>query len=405
VSDRAEEIVIIGGGVFGFSTAYHLSKEGIHSTVIEMDSIGARASGKSDGMCPDALGNFFYGGSSYTLGGVKSMLVPLGGESYARFPQLYQELKEETGVDFQFTIGPQLRCVFSEQKKKVLKGMVKEAREAGFKVDWLSGNEVRKMESTLSGEVRGAALNNVAQVESYRYTLALAQGAEKLGASIKYAEAIGFRCEKNKVKAVLLSSGKEITGGTFVIAMGPWSRQAVSWLGLRLPLSTLRAQTLKLLSARSPRYRFNFRPDTSTEWPHVYMLVSPRVDGTLFVGYTEDRPEGWDDERPETWLSSPSTEMTSIILEAAVRFVPILEEATLVEQRADVLGNPCSEGMAIGPIPEWENVFLAMIGDNGIAVSPAVGRIITALITGGERAKKANEEIKPINPTRFVRPL
>ncbi|MFC1910637.1 FAD-dependent oxidoreductase, partial [Chloroflexota bacterium] len=46
---EASEIVIIGAGVLGLSISYQLAKDGIKSTVIEMDSIGAKASGKADG--------------------------------------------------------------------------------------------------------------------------------------------------------------------------------------------------------------------------------------------------------------------------------------------------------------------------------------------------------------------
>ena len=44
-----KEVIIIGAGICGCSTAYHLTKLGIAPLVIEKDSIGARASGKAWG--------------------------------------------------------------------------------------------------------------------------------------------------------------------------------------------------------------------------------------------------------------------------------------------------------------------------------------------------------------------
>ena len=58
-------------------------------------------------------------------------------------------------------------------------------------------------------EVRGAALVDYAQVDAYRYTLTIAQAAEKLGSNIKLAEAVGFRINKNKVTSVILRGGNE----------------------------------------------------------------------------------------------------------------------------------------------------------------------------------------------------
>ena len=266
----------------------------------------------------------------------------------------------------------------------------------------LSGNETRALEKTLTAEVRRAVLGECAQVEPYRYTLALAQGAENLGASIRYAQAIGFRCYRNKVTSVILANGKEVAARTVVIAMGPWSVQATSWLGLKLPVNTVRAQTLKMVAPKHLKYQLAFVPSPVKKWPHVFMMVSPRVDGTLLVGYTEDITEDWDHSRPETWTDSPTPEMKELIIEQALRSVPILEDAKLVEHRAAVLGYPPAEGIVMGPFPKWENVYIAMIGDGGIGVSPAVGRIMTDLIVGGHRAKRAIEEVSSVSPSRLI---
>ena len=41
------DVVIVGAGVIGSSIAYHLGKRGMRSTMVERESIGARASGKA----------------------------------------------------------------------------------------------------------------------------------------------------------------------------------------------------------------------------------------------------------------------------------------------------------------------------------------------------------------------
>ena len=86
----------------------------------------------------------------------------------------------------------------------------------------------------------------------------------------------------------------------------------------------------------------------------------------------------------------------------AVRFVPILEDAMLVEHRAAVLANPPGDGIVIGPLPKWENVYMVTVGDIGICVNLEVGRIITDLIVGGDRAKRAVEEVESVSPGRFM---
>ena len=67
-------------------------------------------------------------------------------------------------------------------------------------------------------------------MEAYRYVLALAQAAERRGASIKYGEAMGFGQQGQRVNSVKLTSGEEVGTGAVVVAMGPWSAQGTSWL-------------------------------------------------------------------------------------------------------------------------------------------------------------------------------
>jgi len=183
---KAQEVIILGGGVFGFSIAYHLAKEGIPSQVIEMDSIGAKASGKSDATIGDVdcllLYGVSYGDSSYSVGGAKQF-IPLMRESYPRFQQLSLELKERAGLDIQYASWPYLRCALSEKEEKTLTHLISKAKSEGLEIKWMSGDEARTLESALSTEVRGAALLDGGQVEPYRFTLALAQGAENLGAT------------------------------------------------------------------------------------------------------------------------------------------------------------------------------------------------------------------------------
>lgn len=134
---NAGDVVILGGGVFGFSIAYHLAKEGIACHVVEMDSIAAKASGKGDGMIGGALGMFFY------AGGAMRSLIPFGRESYCRFQQLHLELKEVTGLEIQYAVCPFLHCALSKEEEEALSMIASEARTQGLDVRWISGNEAK----------------------------------------------------------------------------------------------------------------------------------------------------------------------------------------------------------------------------------------------------------------------
>ncbi len=397
-------VVVLGGGVIGFSIAYHLARERIPCQVIEMDSIGARASGASMGNISSAAGAVLYLGS-WSQTEVQKTSVSLEAETYNRLKQLHLELKEETGLDIRYGAQGGLFCALSEEEEKVVRGLVSKVKDGGYEATWLSGDEIRAEDNLISTEVRGAALVDYAQVDAYRYTLALAQAAEKLGSNIRLAEVVGFRSNKNKVTSVILRRG-EVATDTVVIAMGPWSRQAGSWLGVEIPLKVVRGQAVKLLGLNHPRRRAGFTPPHS-EWPgkgtgRLHISVVPRVDGSVLAGYSEDWPATWDNNNPGTWEDISTQEMKVAMVEGAVRLFPALENALVVEDLHGLLGYAPDEMPIIGSLPGWDNVYVAAgLGTTGVTMSTATGRLVTELIGGGEQAKKAAEETKALSPSRF----
>ena len=274
----------------------------------------------------------------------------------------------------------------------------KVAESKGYKASWLGVDEFKALYPRVSPDARGAALAGMWQLEPYRYVLALAQGAEALGASIKYAEATGFRTRGSKVTSVTLSTGREVEAETVVIAMGPWSGQAASWLGVKIPLKVIRAQALKVQSSQQlPMYALAWG-DPSGQVPFIH----PTVTGPILAGYWEDRPETWDDSCPETWDDRPTEEAKDMLIGGMLRGIPALEDAMLIEARSGLLGYAPDCMPVFGSLPGWENVYIATgLGTVGNSLSPAASRLMCDLILKGDRAEKAKKQLGPVSPSRF----
>ena len=375
------EVAIIGGGVIGFSAAYHLAKQGIPSQVIEMDGIAAKASGKAMGYV-GAAGLTTFESELYPKDSLRPVLQ-LGWESLRRMPQLAEELKEEGGVDPEYGETAVVYVAFEEEEERILKQRMAELVDEGFGLSWVGPDELRAMGVGLNTEVRGALLQpNEGQVEAYRYVLALAQAAERLGGSIKYGEAVGLGQQGQRVNSVKLASGEEVGTSAVVIAMGPWSAEGASWLGMDIPLEPVRGSCVRVeVPERYPPY-----------WSgHGMTFVSPKVDGSVLVGYPEDRGVGLEDD----WVSE---EAMNRMVADGVHLVPGLSEARLVETRAGILGYTPDSVPILGRLSEWDNVYIAAgLGTFGICLSPAVGRIMADIIATDRTART----IEPLSPARF----
>lgn len=388
------DVVVIGGGAIGFSTAYHLAKQGIQSQVIEMDGIAAKASGRAMGYV-GAAGLMTFttmndwrsdpedDSSAYPTGDLRPCLE-LGWESSQLMPQLAEELKETGGVDSEYGEISVVFAAFEEKEEKWLKERMAALKNEGFTLEWATADKLEALGLGLNPKVRGAVVeSHDGQVEAYRYVLALAQAAEQLGASIRYGQAVGFGQSGQKVHSVKLSSGQEVPSGAVVIAMGPWSGVGTSWLGNEIPLQSVRGSCVRVQTDEPyPPY-----------WPtHGIKLVSPKVDGTMLVGYVEDWGVGLEDDHI-------TEDAINNMVADGVNLIPKLKDARLVEVRAGILGYTSDSLPVLGRLPGWDNVYVAAgLGTFGICLSPAVGRFMADLIA----KDRGDQPVDALSPARFL---
>lgn len=403
MNTKKPEVVILGGGVMGFSIAYNLAKREVSCQVIEMDSIAAKASGRNEGgvSSPALLGIFF--ATPFSPPYCLQPCAKIFDETYFGQPQLVKELQDRTGLDIEFADTPCLMPAFSEEDKKFIKEQVslaqsKISESKGYAARWLEVDELKALYPVVSPDIRGAALAGMWQVEPYRYVLALAQGAEALGASIKIAEATGFCTQGKRVTSVALSTGRKVEADKVVIAMGPWSSRAASWLGMKIPLKVIKAQALKVQSSQKlPMYALAWG-EPSGNGPFIH----PTVPGPILAGYYEDRLQTWEDNLPETWDDRPTEEARDWLIEGMLRGIPALEDAMLIQARCGLLGYAPDSLPIFGSLPGWENVYIgAGLGTVGNSLSPAASRLICDLILGGEAEEKAEKQLGPVSPSRF----
>ena len=110
MTNSSNEVVIVGAGIAGISTAYFLAQSGIRSTIIERDSVGSHASG------------FAYGGLSPLSGaGIPGPMAPVAVEGFRLHKQLSQELQSQTGVNTEYRERPALALAFSDTDEAGMK--------------------------------------------------------------------------------------------------------------------------------------------------------------------------------------------------------------------------------------------------------------------------------------------
>ncbi|MYD50260.1 MAG: FAD-dependent oxidoreductase [Dehalococcoidia bacterium] len=364
------DVAVIGGGIAGCAAAYYLTREGLDVAVIEHQGVGNAASGYALGLLNPLSGALIPG-----------RLAAFAREAFDEHLRLWPQLEEQSSIDFQGRMMPHLEVLLDEADVPPLQEEMERWNAAeGFSARWLDGQDVHALDDRIADDVVGAVLlERLGMVDSQQLTRALMDAACQRGASIVHDRAIGITWSGDRALGVRTAGG-EVACHAVVIATGPWSGAVEEWTGLRIPVTPLKGQIVRL-EGLSP--------------PLEYHVAGPgavvqKADGKLWAAATEEEA-GFD-------LSTTSQARQDLI-ERAARVLPSVTQARILEQTA-CLRPRTPDGLPIlGKVPSRKNVYLATGGGKkGVLLAPAMGRVLADLIVRRETGIPIDE----FAPGRFA---
>lgn len=366
------EVVVVGGGVIGCSTAYFLAAEhGIRSVIVERDAVASGASGGAAG----ELGAV--GRRRYSIEYTRFLL-----EGIRMHGEVAEALVAESGVDYLFSDIPLLRPALDEEEAAELQAQMSWQRDIGIEVEWLEETQVRSLGTWLTEDALGAAYTTEKQLEAYPFAIALAQACEKRGVLIRAAEVNGVLRDGDRACGVSLTSGGHIEAGAVLVANGPWSQHTAEWLGMEVPVVPLRGQIVHV------------SPPDGVPMPthsifHTTGYVLPKAGGDLLVGTTQEHA-GFD--------PYPTMEAQNGILEAVIRFAPNVLDAPIRDLTACLRPYSLDEMPILGAVPGTESLYLSTgHAYKGITLAIISGKAMAQLIANGA----SDIDISPFSPARF----
>jgi glycine oxidase len=343
------DVIILGGGVIGLTTAYYLAAEGVSVSVLDRGDLGRQASWAGAGIVPP--GN---------IAAVRSPLDRLRAVSAALFPSLSEQLREETGIDNGYVVCGGIELIGDPAPSPDA------WREEGIAFEAIDNAGLRRIEPALSpGVGNGFYLPGMAQLRNPRHLKALIAACEERAVGLlPGCGAFGFQRNGERITAVDTEQGR-LVAERFLVATGAWSDELFAPLGWRPGIAPVRGQ-MALLNTRQAGVR-----------PVVLegkRYLVPRTDGLMLVGATEENA-GFD--------ARPTAGGIAGLLEFAERLVPGLADATLERCWAGL--RPASrDGLPfLGAVPGYSNLFVSAGHFRaGIQLSPATGQVMTDLLVG-----------------------
>ncbi len=218
------DIVVIGGGIVGVSTAWFLAKQGVSVALCEKAHIACEQSGRNWGWV--------------RAQGRDPRELPLMLSSL----DIWRTLSEEIGEDVGFEEGG---CMFAARTEKALEDFASWmdiAQQHGMSTRVVAGEELDKLVTGSTIKWKGALYTeNDGRAEPHKAAPAIARAAEKAGAHILTGCAVrGLDIEAGRVAGVVTEHGR-IRCSTVLCAAGAWAARFCRSLGLELPQLKVRA--------------------------------------------------------------------------------------------------------------------------------------------------------------------
>ena len=376
------EIVVVGGGIVGCSTAYHLAAEGARDVLLL-----ERAKLTS-------------GSTFHAAGLVGQLRASANVTQLLKYSvELYQRLEAETGQATGWKMNGGLRLACNRDRLVEIERQATTAHSFGLEMHMLSPAEAKALwpPMEVSDLVAAAYLPSDGQANPSDITQALARGARQGGVRIlEDCPVTSIRLTHGRVAGVATPAG-EIACEKLVNCAGQWAGELGRLAGVSVPLQSVQHQYLITepiagIESGLPTLR---DPDRLT-------YFKEEVGGLVMGGY-ERNPIAWAvDEVPEGFhftLLNPDWDHFEPLMEAAVQRVPALRVAGVKELFNGPESFTPDGNFILGEAPEVANFYVgAGFNAFGIAAAGGAGRALAQWVLAGQPPM----DLWPVDIRRFA---
>ncbi len=362
------QVVVIGGGIIGCSTAYHLARD--HKADVLLLEQGKLSSGSTW----HAAGLVGQLRSSAAITRVLKYSV-----------ELYKRLDEETGLETGWKMTGCLRLATTPDRWTEYKRLATTARSFGMEMALIGPDEVKRMWPLMeTSDLIGASwLPTDGQANPADITQSLAKGARMHGAKIREGVRVtGFERDGARITGVRTTEGT-VACEMVVNCAGQWARQVGAMAGVVVPLQPVKHQYI--VTDRIP----GLASDAPTlRDPDRRIYFKEEVGGLVMGGY-EPNPQLWTlEDVPDDWefrLFGDDYDHFAQHMEQAITRVPALAE-TGVKQMINGAESFTPDGnFILGRANECPNMFVgAGFNAFGIASGGGAGWVLAEWAIKGE---------------------
>lgn len=360
---KTADVVVIGGGVNGCSTAYCLAKRKVGKVCLaEKRFIASGPTGRSSGVVRQ----------HYTV----ETLARMARDSLSTFLNFGEEIQGSAGF-----VKTGVVFIVTERDAPALRKSVEMHKGLGIRTSVVSRDELRNLEPSLSCndiacgayELDSGYADPALTANSF-YEAAIREGAEVLVRT----QVTGLVVEHDQIRAVLSSAGKIATNNVINVA-GPWGSEIAAMVGVEIPI----------IPSRHPVVLFQRPPSWRSPTPVWGDLITgayfkPEGRASLLIGSLNPE-EGEIRTDVEVYAETPDYDTIDSYSAMVMKRFPVMEQGIVNGGWAGLYDVTPDWQPVIDRIPEVKGFYCAVgFSGHGFKLAPAVGKIMAELVCDGK---------------------
>ncbi|MEA3360360.1 MAG: FAD-dependent oxidoreductase [Thermodesulfobacteriota bacterium] len=357
------DVIIVGGGIMGCSTAYHLinSDNKLKIAVIEMDPTYARAS------------------STLSMANIRIQFSLKENVQISQYAfKILERFEEEMSVNdekpnISYHREGNLFLVDNSSRKAAEEAIAVQKR-LGCEVEWWTPNKVKEHYPLYDPAdcVGGTFGPQDGHLDAYSVLMAYRARTRTLGTEFLKDEVVEITTVGNTVTGVKLASGEILTAKIIVNCAGAWATKVAKTTNVNLPVVPIKRQI------------FTLDPAVKPEGPLPLTILPSGLYFRTEIGNLILLGKSMDEDPIEFDFTWDNKRFMEILWPELAEFVPSFDTLKLMRGWAGLYAvNTLDENAILGEWPETKGLFLANgFSGHGLQQAPAVGRYISELIIG-----------------------
>ncbi|MCI1747182.1 MAG: FAD-binding oxidoreductase [Acidipropionibacterium sp.] len=356
------DIVIVGAGVIGVSTAYALLQRGVTDiTILERNTVASGGTAKSS-----AIVRCHYGVTSVAALALASL-------------DFLENAKEILGADIGFEqvgyvvgVGPENVEPFTAS--------VKHQQALGVPTEFIDRDAVQELWPVANlddfaaycWEPRGGYGDGYATAQAFAAYL------RDHGVTVRQgAEVAEILTEGTKATGVKLADGETVPAGTVILAGGPWVPALTTPLGIDVPIDPILIEQVLINPGMDLGAPPVFSDMVSMQYVHMRK-------GELLFGNSDASRLIKSVSNLDDYPGHASHEALELVAEKAVHRFPGIENPEVATTYTGVFDRTPDENYIISGT-DYDGLFLETgMSGHGFKTSPAIGRLAAELILDGD---------------------